>query len=257
MSHIYSFAVVNFLVYHWISYLQKHSMKHIICMAIAFGLIILIRPINVLTVFILPLFYQGNPRDLLKLISFKKVFFIVAVAAAICTMQLIIYKIQTGNFLIYSYQNEAFIWSRPKMNDILFSYRKGLFLYTPLLLLSLSGLVLLWKKNSGKTIYWIIFFVGITYIFSCWWAWAYGGGFSGRTYIEYMIIFALPLCYVIQWSLKSKWKYAVFTLIGFFIILNQTQIYQYRYGIIHWSETTKEMYWDNFMRVDKLITDSK
>jgi hypothetical protein len=33
----------------------------------------------------------------------------------------------------------------------------------------------------------------------------------------------------------------------------QIQTYQYRYGEIHWSEMTKDRYWNVFLRIDRLL----
>ena len=257
MSHIYSFAFVAMFFYYAQQYFSSFQKKYIFRLAVTLGLIILIRPINGMIVFILP-FAAGNFHSFKKGLStlFRYKFWLVS---SLCTLlvivsiQLIIYKISTGNFFIYSYGEKGFNFLSPHIIDILFSYKKGLFLYTPLLLLSLVGGYFLWKDSLYKFYSWFGFFIIITYVFSSWWMWFYGGSFSSRVYVEYIPFFMILLAIAID-NIKSKLSSRLFVLmISLLIIVCQIKTYQYRYYHIHWSDMTKEKYWSVFMRIDKLI----
>ena len=169
------------------------------------------------------------------------------------SIQLIIYKISTGNFLVYSYQNQGFDFLSPHFIDILFSYRKGLFLYTPLLFISLIGSYFLWNESRFQFYSWFSFFIFITYIFSSWYMWYYGGSFSSRVYVEYLPLFMILLAKAITGIKKTINKKLFIGVIVLLIIVCQIQIYQYRYFQIHWSKMTKEQYWDVFLRLDKIF----
>ena len=66
----------------------------------------------------------------------------------IMAIQSVIYKLSTGYFWVYSYGEEGFNFGSPHFIDILFSYKKGLFLYTPIYLIALLGLYFMYKKNK-------------------------------------------------------------------------------------------------------------
>jgi hypothetical protein len=98
---------------------------------------------------------------------------------------------------------------------------------------------------------WLGFFALITYVFSSWWMWFYGGSFSSRVYVEYLPLFMLILGFAFR-DINEQWKKNILGISLFLVIvLCQIQSYQYRYYIIHYSEMTQEKYWDNFLKLEK------
>ena len=256
-SHIYSFAFFNMFLYYAHQYFHAFSKKYIVTIALILGIITLIRPINGLLVFSLP-FIAGSHKifmeGLWNLIR-SKIQFLLGILAflAILSIQLIIYKISTGHFIVYSYGEEGFNFLDPHFIDILFSYRKGLFLYTPIFLFSLVGSIYLWRSSRYKFFAWFSFLIGITYIFSSWWMWYYGGSFSSRVYVEFIPFFMILLATALNETKTKAQKQIWGVLLTTLIIVCQFQTFQYRHLDIHWSEMNKEKYWDVFMRVDKYI----
>ncbi len=257
ISHINSFAFVSMFFYFSKKYFTAYNKKYILLLAIILGIIILIRPINGLIVLILP-FAAGNFKSLRKgfTTAFNHKIFLLysfVVMCAIVFIQLIIYKISAGQFIIYSYGQEGFNFLSPHIIDILFSYKKGLFLYTPLYLLSFAGCYFLWKSSKFEFYSWLGFFVLITYVFSSWWMWFYGGSFSSRVYVEYIPFFMILLAISFE-RIESKLHKRLFiSLVILLIVVCQIQTFQYRYYDIHWVDMTKEKYWDVFLRIDRLI----
>lgn len=257
MSHIYSFAFVSMFLFFAKKYFVDPKNKYLLLTGAVLGLIVLIRPVNGLIILALP-FIAGNFKQLTTGIGemFKNYITLIVslfLFLAFISVQLIIYKISTGDFFVYSYGGETFNWSDPHMIDILFSYRKGLFLYTPVYLVSLTGLFFLWKPNRYEFFTWVGFFLIITYVLSSWWMWFYGGSFSGRVYVEYLPMFMILLAIAFCRIRKKFWKKAFVTLVILLVVLCQIQTYQYRYNQIHWSEMNKAKYWDVFLRIDRLM----
>ena len=126
-------------------------------------------------------------------------------------------------------------------------------MYTPLYLLSLTGLYSLWKSSRFSVYAWSGFFILITYVFSSWWNWYYGGSFSSRVYVEFIPVFMILLAIALHDTAGKFRKGILVALVVLLTILCQIQTYQYRYYQIHWSEMTKEKYWEVFLRIDKLI----
>ncbi len=257
LSHIYSFAFITMFFYYSVRYFSTPKPGYITVLGALLGIIILIRPVNGLIIFIWP-FAAGGFRQLRDGLAtaFKHTIHLSSalfLCVAIISIQLILYKISTGHFFVYSYGGEGFVFTQPHIADILFSYKKGLFLYTPMYLLAFTGLYFIRKISPFSFYSWLLFFLLITYVFSSWWNWYYGGSFSSRVYVEFLSLFMLLLAVTLQNIRKKAIKYVYITLIGLFIIICQVQTYQYRYYYIHWENMTKEKYWDVFMRVDKLI----
>jgi hypothetical protein len=257
MSHIYSFAFVTIFLYCIKRYFLSGTSKFMVLSGLLLGIITLIRPVNILIILAVP-FLAGNWPNLIDGMKqmFRKwpsLFLSILLFLIVFSIQLIIYKLQTGNFWVYSYGEERFYWGQPKIFAILFSYRKGLFLYTPLLLVSLVGFYFLWLKSKFSTLSLFSFLAFITYVLSSWWMWYYGGSFSSRVYIEYFALFAVLLGLALEGFYHRLIRSSYIALIVLLSVICQIQTYQYRYYHIHWSDMNKEKYWEKFMRIDLLI----
>ena len=257
MSHAYSFTFVSAFIFYTKKYISTFEKKFLFAIAASYGMIVLVRPVNGLILFAI-FFLAENFSQLKKIFTQflkSKVYFLfsILIFLSIIFIQLLIYKISTGNFFIYSYGDEKFNFFHPHFFDILFSYKKGLFLYTPMYFISLAGLLFLWKCSKFEFYSWLGFFILITYIFSSWWMWFYGGSFSSRVYVDYIPLFMILLGISLNRIKLKKLKTIFVSAIVILIMICQIQTYQYRYYQIHWADMTKEKYWNTFLRIDKLI----
>ena len=254
MSHMYSFAFVNLFVYCFIRFFKMPSARYFIVGMIGLGMLTLIRPINIMVVFSLP-FIAGSFPNLSQGVGylFKKPAALVSgiiMFLIIVGVQLVIYKIQTGEFFVYSYREEGFNFTRPHFFDFLISYKKGFFVYTPIAFLSLFGIAFIFRENRFKAVSLILFYVLVIYVLSSWYMWYYGGGFSQRPMVEYLAYFMIPLAILIE---KIRFKRIIKTTVIILVLVCLIQTIQYRNGYIHWSDMNKELYWENFLRIDKVI----
>jgi hypothetical protein len=253
MSHAYSFFAVSLFFYLYIRLLEDTINKNIFLLGLALGLVALIRPVNVVVVLFTP-FFSESIRDYIVLL--KTIFvhhikglllFVLTMAAAIA-LQFTFYYLQTGDFFIVSYEGETFNFSHPEFFNVLFSYRKGLFVYVPILLAVL--LFILFSKNNWYKK--IIFFITITvflYITASWWCWWYGGGFSIRPIID-----VLPVFVIITMLLVSKLSIAkrkiVFAICIPFLFMSQLMAFQYSNALMDTSNMNEELFWDLFLQTD-------
>jgi hypothetical protein len=243
-------------VYYLKLFFESPRLRYVFFIAALLAIIVLIRPVNGFIVFIVP-FMAGDKHVLLNGIAYLKKQYLATVISvilcfAIIGIQLLIYKIQTGNFWIDSYPGEKFNWTSPHPLQFLFSYKKGLFLYTPLAFISLLGFYQLLKKNKFQFYSLLLFLTALLYILSAWWSWWYGGSFSTRVGVEYYSILALLLVFSYNGLQKKTSRWMYYFLISCCIIVCQIQTYQYRYYIIHWEKMDKAHYWNVFLRVDQL-----
>lgn len=256
MSHVYSFAFISMFFYYARQYFLNFRPATFLILAAILGMIVLIRPVNGLILFLLPfiagskaVFYEGIQQ------IFKRVKFLIAgifIFCGIISIQLIYYRLATGSFFIYSYPGEGFNFLNPHFFEILFSFKKGLFLYTPIFLLAFTGCIYLWKSNRFMFWSWMAFFFLITYVFSSGSNWWYGGSFSSRVYVEYIPAFLLLLAFALQHSKNKIRQKSLLAVVFILIVICQIQTFQYRYNQIHWSDMDRTRYFEVFMRIDKL-----
>jgi hypothetical protein len=250
MSHVYSFAFLTGFLYFAKKFFLNQNKLAVYYASIFLGLILLCRPINGLIIlFLIPL---AGSFTILKsafinfFSNFKSIVISFLLLFTVVSIQLIIYKISTGKFWVYSYQEEGFNFLEPNFFKILFSYKKGLFLYTPILLLGLCSVIYHLKSKSFFSVSWLLFFGLITFVFSSWWMWFYGGSFSSRVYVEFIPIFMIPLGMLLEKSHNSLKR---LTVVAIFILIAvcQIQSYQYRYYEIHYGDMDKAKYWEVFL----------
>lgn len=257
MSHVYSFAFFSMFLYYSKKYFTEYQIKYVIVLASILALIILIRPVNGLIILIWP-FAAGSFQNFIKGIRLAFQHYIGTAAALLCftaiiMIQLIIYKISMGKFFVYAYGGESFHFLKPHMIDILFSYKKGLFLYTPMFFIALAGFYFLYKSNKFEFYSLAGFLILVTYILSSWWMWYYGGSFSSRVYVEYIPLFMVLLVFTLKGIRIKSLKVTYVSVVIALIVICQIQTIQYRYTQIHWEEMTKEKYWDVFLRIDRFL----
>ncbi len=255
MSHAYSFGLCGAFLLLGRRFALLPSRKQLIGLGALLGAIVLVRPVNGIILLALPILFDNAEqlRACWRLVCRSPLHITGGSLAAlsILGLQLFYYKAATGNWMIYSYGEEGFNWGDPHMLDMLWSYRKGLFVYTPITLLACIGLWHFWQRSRPASIAWLLFFVLLTYMLSAWWNWWYGGSFGSRVYVEFLALFAIPFALAAQ-RLPGPWKGAFIAAAVLLVVVCQIQTYQARYYRIHWSDMDRERYWNEFLRIDKL-----
>ena len=155
MSHNYLFTLYVFILLLTDKWHESHKIKHIVLLGIVCGITILSRPTEIVCLFI-PLLWGVTGKnsffDKLKLLFRYKnqIALFSLIIIFIGFFQFIYWKIYTGKFLYYSYggnAGEGFEFLHPSILEVLFSFRKGWLLYTPLMFFSILGLIFLYQKN--------------------------------------------------------------------------------------------------------------
>ena len=250
LSHVYSAGAITAFLYYTILFMKANSPRWGIIVGVLLGFIVLLRPLNILIILFLPLFHDclSDFLNWLKSLFTKPLVLGLSFMAFLTTIsiQFIIYKIQIDQWYIYAYLNEGFNFLQPHFFDFLLSIRKGFFVYTPLFLLSIFGLVYWFKYNSFQAFWWIFSMTILVYILSSWHMWWYGGTFGTRVMIEYYIFWIIPLA-VLFMKAKNHIKTLFVVLISLFVFNGVLQQYQYRKGIIHYEDMNWQMYKDAFL----------
>jgi hypothetical protein len=258
MSHVYNFALISVFLWLMPGWLSAPNFRNSLFLGVVSGLIVLIRPTNLIVLLMLLLFPINNrinfKQRLYNLFVGKLKYLLVALLAAflVWVPQLLYWKFVTGDWLFYSYSDEQFYFLNSHVWEFLFSYRKGWLLYTPLMFLAFGGLLILLVKRRGWGIAITVPIALYIFVHASWWCWWFGGSFGLRAMIDIYPIMAIPLATFVSWvisrrSLRMK-QFAGGVLIAL-ICLNLFQTFQYRRGVIHWDSMTKEAYWKGFGRI--------
>lgn len=254
MSHAFSFALISCFIFLLIGWLEKPAAGRSIWLGLVTGLIILIRPTNVVIIILFFLWGVSGWKSLQERIRFliRKyawILIMVVFAFIIWIPQFLYWKEISGSFLFFSYGDRAwFFFNDPQVVNVLFSYRKGWFLYTPMMLLAFLGIPFLYRRHKGLILPVASFTVINIYLLSSWCFWWYGGSYGLRAFVDSYAVMAFPLAAVTGWSLSKNLTTKVLLPVVFALLIfhNIFQIVQYRRGAIHFVSMTKEAYWESF-----------
>lgn len=198
MSHSYSFFLLSSYIFLLGQLYRGPHRRHYLLLGLTVGLILLVRPFNLLLLGLYPLalapmlgwnLHGRGPMLRGALLAG----FLGAVILAI--PQLAYYKHAFGSWLTYSYGEEGFNWTRPELLKVLASPKQGLYIYLPIL-----GLWSLWLfrklfQSPPRFLPLAGAMLLISYIYSCWHMWYYGCGYGIRVYVEWLPLLALSLGY--------------------------------------------------------------
>lgn len=260
MSHAYSFALFSFFLLLTIRWHQKPDLKKSLLLGLISGLIVLIRPTNIVILFFF-VFYNVKSFNGLKqkaglfAANYGYIFIMALAALLVWLPQMFYWKSVSGQWFFYSYkQGEGFFFDSPQIINGLFSYRKGWLVYTPVMIIALAGIALLWKNR--REFFWpvLLFVVVNIYVVLSWWAWWYGGGLGQRAFIESYALLSVPLASLLETvALWNKTAKRLVVAVSFLFMAHGIfQTAQYHYGAIHWDSMSKTTYWASFGRIRPL-----
>lgn len=258
MAHVTNFALISMFFYYSIRWHTKPTIFLSIVLGCLFGLITLIRPVNIL-IFLFFLFYNVSSVEELK-IKFKLLFYqkwklilLGVFAFLIFLPQLLYWKFISGHYLFNSYGEERFYFNNPHVIEGLFSFRKGWLIYSPLMILALIGIYFLRKDLKRFSLPVMVLFLVYIYVTFSWWCWWYGGSFGQRVMIDLYPLLAIPLAALFDKikDAKSIYKNSVYTCAILFVLLNIFQTIQSKYNIIHYDSMTRRNYFKVFSTTTK------
>lgn len=124
---------------------------------------------------------------------------VVAAAALIVSLpQFLIWKSATGHWVPSGYQGRALSPRCPHALDVLFSWRNGLFTWTPIAAMAVAGLVALAVRGfAGRVM--LLLFVSQVAIYGSWEVWWLGHSFGMRGMMDIFPVFVVGLAATTPW----------------------------------------------------------
>lgn len=242
-SHVHSFlafAAFLFLVHRLA---DEGRARWLIPLGAVLGLIVLIRPVNALVVLAVPVVAGARTVAVLRHAVRHPVHLALSAAAfaAVVGIQPLLWHAQTGHWVEWGYRGEGFHWDRPEVLRVLFGFRRGLFLYAPVLLLAVAALAGLLRRAPVVAWSGLTYFAVNTYVIASWWIWYYGSGFGSRVYIEHLAVLTVPWALALHHTGRRAWTGARAWMLGC-ILLHGFQYWQYRHLILHHESMDRHKY---------------
>ncbi|HEY3777874.1 MAG TPA: hypothetical protein VGL35_07435 [Rhizomicrobium sp.] len=224
-SHVYSFFLVTVLLTIAFRYRvrDRTSSATNLCVAMGsiLGLVALTRVPNIIVAAIpLALVSEHYYKTRISGILVREILAGIAAFLVVFSLQLAYWHAATGHFLVNSYQREGFNWLRPQVLNFLFSLKKGLFVWAPVLLIAVLGFPCFVKFDKVLGIAFLAVLSLEVYVCSSWWSWWFGGPFGSRPFVDMMPLIAFPLAYGFEWLGGRVWRFAPVSIIVLSILLN-------------------------------------
>jgi hypothetical protein len=266
MTHSWLFTFYTLLVWLTIKFYERPTYVLSAGIGLSIGLMALTRPTEIIACIIPLLWGVTNWKSLLIRIDFiqkefKKFLLAIVTCLAVASLQFIYWKYATGDFLVYSYQDQGFSWLHPHFYKGLFSFRAGWLIYTPVMVFALIGFVPLFKKY--RFLFWAVavYFLVHAYITFAWDIWWYGGSLGQRSMVQAYVALAFPFAAFLEWISRKKWQVALVSVFSILCIyLNIWLIHQaHKGGLFKAGVMTKEYFlavagrWEAPSQVDKLL----
>lgn len=150
-SHVYSLFAITAFLYFARKFFIERQYPFFLWASFFFGLILILRPVNGIILAAVP-FIAGTFDQVREGFKYLYKKYLVALAGLFIVLLFagflsLVWYMQCEQWVLNTYQNEeGFYFLNPQIFNILFSYKKGLFVYTPVLLLAFLALFT-WIKN--------------------------------------------------------------------------------------------------------------
>ena len=177
---------------------------------------------------------------------------VMAAAAVLGALpQLLIYKQATGFWFVspYSALGAGFRFGAPHLFGVLFSTQKGLFFWSPALLLAVAGFFVARGWPRSLILPSALVLAVNTYLIASWFDWQFGGSFSHRGFTDSLGLLAIFMAAFFAWvATRPRVLGVVAPITALVVLLSVAQMIQYWQGVLPIADTTWTQYREAFLR---------
>jgi len=220
MTHVYNFALVAAYLLSYKKYLDgKGKYRFFLIASAALAMLTLIRPTSIVLIIVVFLLDTRTPDELkariqmlfrLKHLPLMGLFILIGYIP-----QLLYNRYVSGQFIYYLYDDSFANMLSPRIVEIWFSTMNGLFIYTPMMILVIVGMIIMVRKKAVNAWISIILFLVLSYAFASWTCWYFGCSFGQRSFIDVFPVFAIPFAFLTEQAIAHKKK----AMQGFIILI--------------------------------------
>ena len=253
VSHIHSFFLSSLLLYLMERYISTQKANYLGWLGFILSLIVITRPTNaVMILFFLFLLKLKNKKlsEVINLKTFISRFLLpyYLFSFVILLVPFLLWKWQTGTWVVYSYKDEGFDFLHPHFWEFLFSFQKGWLLWSPWVgFVLIIAVIFHFRQSLQQGLYYFLPVLIASYILSAWWCWTYGAGFGQRPMIEFLPFISLGFALALK-AIKRLGVLLIFVTAIPLCTLSVFQGYQVANSILIGGETTSSDYWGHFLQ---------
>lgn len=246
-SHAYGFFLVAALIWvteRWWSSLDRSTT---LLLGLVVGALFLVRH-SLLLLLLVPALYRPS-----KLWARRTTIVGAGVVAlAVALPQLAMYKAVTGSWIVspYALLPATMNFGSPQLAGVLFWLPKGLFFWSPALLICVAGMFLL--RGSLRAFRWSTCagFVALTWLVSSWYDPQFGGSYGHRGFTDILPLLSLPMAAALHYltTARPTIRFAGLGFVAASVALSLFQMLQYWNGRIPFQNTTWPEYAALFLR---------
>ncbi|MCC2547067.1 hypothetical protein LJY25_11465 [Hymenobacter sp. BT175] len=254
MTHNWLFTWYTVLLLLVPAFYRRPSVGRALGVGAVIGIMTLTRPTELMAVLI-PLLWglQPSMASVRERLGFWQQHWLKLVSAAVVgalfiSIQPLYWHYATGDWIVYSYQNQGFSWLRPHLWNGIFSFQSGWLTYSPLSVLPLLGLLVLRRQEQEGFWAILVFMLIAIYVAYAWDIWWYGG----RAMVQSYGVMVWPLAALMRWlGSHRRWAVAaaVFVGLGFYFNLWLTHM-SHRGGGYYAGEMSRAYLWRILGRFD-------
>jgi hypothetical protein len=255
-SHAFSFFLISIWLFVVEQWWRAATWRRSLALAVVAALIVLVRPPNAIFLVVLPLYGVASWRDLTRrgheLWQRRGTIAAVVVGAmTLVSPQVVLYRWASGSWFAspYAQLGFGFRFSSPHLFGVLASTQKGLFFWSPVLLLAVAGAAVAsgWARQVALAA--SVAFALDLYVIASWSEWQFGASFGHRAFTDGLALAAPFIAAVFEWSARrmvARAAVAVFASCA--VLLSIAQMLQYWIGVLPMEDTTWTQYRDLFLR---------
>ena len=255
-SHVYAFCLIAV----WLWLVQRWWEQPTLWCSLAVGAVaalnILVRHTNAIFMVVLPLYGIVDGQSLrTRAVELRDRWRELAVAALagglVLAPQLALYKWITGTWFVNAYvtHSMSFSFGAPHLVDVLLSPQKGLFFWSPILLLSVAGVFVATGPAQALALPAIVAFALQTWLIASWPEWQFGASFGHRGFTDGFALAAPFIASFFAWAARHRNAVPVVAIgATAAVLLSVAQMIQYWTGVLPQANTTWAQYQHLFLR---------
>ncbi len=233
------------------SWYRQRDRSVTLLIGVVAGLIVLTRHTNAIVLLAFPLYGVVDPaavRGRLALLrtEWRAIARLTLVAALVVAPQLVMYYDATGQLLPNPYGALGFNFDAPRLGGVLFSVQKGVFFWSPVLVLACAGWVWIARVRHPARAFVLPVLMCLvidTCVIASWWDWQFGGSYGHRAFVDVLPFFAVGFAGVCSWAAQTRPRRVAATgVVAILVGLSIFQMLHYWNGSLPYENTTWAQY---------------
>jgi hypothetical protein len=254
IPHVYLFTLIAALIWFTIRWHAKPGWLYAAAIGLTGGLIAVSRPSEIL-VMLIPLLWgicdQSSLAEKWKTIIRHWPHLIVMTFALMLPVipQLMYWKTVSGSYFFQSYTDpgSTLDLTNPRILYTLFGFRKGWFIYSPVMLFAIYGLYRAIRQKTPYALAVVVYLALNLYLIA---SFSSLVSYGWRAFLQSYAALILPMGLFTAWALQQNKiiRTVLLVVVLFLAYVNFFQAWQIHQGIIHGSRMTRPYYFAAFLR---------